>query len=453
MIHPALQINKEVADIEIKGFGEFMEKQCQKSHLPNSGFDPGTAYYGMVMAGYHIEAGAYKFDDYAKKMIEGLGSNIKPYLKACYSAVKHSPGMNSTGMSTEEEIDAIDIDSIVVEPKIMKSLKRKSEKQQIADPNTLPKWFNSPVTIHKGKLGEMRTHLPVFERRSFGITQPGNKQTRLNERFDTIVRLPFGDDQNLIPVGVVSKEYTLVPHMEVLDTVLKALQDANISSTELETNLEITEYGERMALSIFLPEQYIFDPGDGHPMALRIECFNSVDGSTRFRALMGWFRFVCSNGLVIGVTQSDVRRRHVGDIQLKDIGTVLKTGLEESEIEKKNFEQWRKTKIMPDLLSSWVDNTLKDRWGFKAAARTYHIAQTGFDGKIIGQYQDNTPTRIKMMKTVHVPGSPSRCENLFDLSHILAWLAHKRRDVQEQLNWREKIPQLLKPLMKKNGSA
>jgi|GEM_PF-5663039 len=99
MIHPALQINKEVADIEIKGFGEFMEKQCQKSHLPNSGFDPGTAYYGMVMAGYHIEAGAYKFDDYAKKMIEGLGSNIKPYLKACYSAVKHSPGMNSTGMS------------------------------------------------------------------------------------------------------------------------------------------------------------------------------------------------------------------------------------------------------------------------------------------------------------------------------------------------------------------
>jgi hypothetical protein len=327
------------------------------------------------------------------------------------------------------------------------------EKQQREDTSNLPKWFNSPVKIHKGALCEMHTHLPAFERRSFGIAQPGNEQTRLNERLDTIVRLPFGDDNNFIPVGVVSKGYTLVPHTAVLNTALKALKDANIPSNELETELEITEYGERMALSIHLPDQYCFDPGDGHPISLRIECLNSVDGSTRFRALMGWFRFVCSNGMVIGVTRSDVRRRHVGDIHLKDVGEVLKSGLEESETEKKNFKLWRQTKIMPDLLSSWVDNSLKDGWGFKAAARAYHIAQNGFDGKIIGQYQNNSPTQIKMKKTVRVPGAPFRCHNLFDLSQILAWLAQERRDVQEQLTWREKIPQLLKPLMNKKALA
>ncbi len=49
---------------------------------------------------------------------------------------------------------------------------------------------------------------------------------------------------------------------------------------------------------------------------MRLECFNSVNGSTRFRALLGWFRFICSNGMVIGVIRSDVLRRHVGDLGL-----------------------------------------------------------------------------------------------------------------------------------------
>lgn len=46
--------------------------------------------------------------------------------------------------------------------------------------------------------------------------------------------------------------------------------------------LTLTTYGERMALRIELPSQYGLDVGDEEPMALRFQCFNSVDGSTRF---------------------------------------------------------------------------------------------------------------------------------------------------------------------------
>ena len=41
---------------------------------------------------------------------------------------------------------------------------------------------------------------------------------------------------------------------------------------------------------------------------------------------------------------------------------------------------------------------------------------------------------------VIAPGVPAQSTNLFDLSQILAWLAKERRDVQEQLEWREQIP-------------
>jgi hypothetical protein len=323
----------------------------------------------------------------------------------------------------------------------------RTQQTQATDRNTRPKWFNSPLTFHEGTLTEIRAHIPAFERRGFALTQTDNERSRLNERLDTIVRLPFGEDKTFIPVGVVSKDYTLVPHDAVLDVAIEALDEAKIATGDVRAELKITEYGERMALSLYLPDKYRFDPGDGYPMALRLECLNSVDGSTRFRALMGWFRFVCSNGLIIGVTYSDVRRRHVGDLRLGDVGAVLASGLKESETEKKNFENWRKAEITLNRLAPWVDKDLREGWGFKAAARAFHIALSGSDAKVVGQYKDSTPTTIAMQETKRVPGAPQKCHNLFDLSQILAWLAKERRDVQEQMEWREKIPGLMAPLL------
>jgi hypothetical protein len=309
-----------------------------------------------------------------------------------------------------------------------------------------PKWFNSPVTLHTGTLENIRSFIPEFERRTFALTQPGSDNTRLNERLDMIVRKPCGEDQDFIPVGVVSKEYSLVQHTDVLDVATKALREAKIAPEDITADLKITEYGERMALSLYLPESFAYDPGDGQKLALRLEIFNSVEGSTRFRALMGWFCFVCSNGLVIGVTRSDLRRRHVGDIGLADVGEVLLSGVQEAETEKENFRKWRAKQVKAKDLTSWVEKELRKDWGFKAAARVFHISQTGHDVEIDGPYKNNTPTTIPVRKTVRVPGAPKRSKNLYDVSQILAWLAKERRDVQEQLEWRERIPELLEPL-------
>jgi len=308
------------------------------------------------------------------------------------------------------------------------------------------KWLGSPVVVHEGALIEIRQHIPAFERRSFALTQPGEDQSRLNERLDTIVRLPFGKDRSFVPVGVVSKDYTLVPHVAVLDVAARALDAMKIPASNVKAELTITEYGERMALSLYLPKEYEFDPGDGHPMALRLECLNSVDGSTRFRALMGWFRFICCNGLIIGVTRSDMRRRHCGEFQFEEIGIALRSGVKEAEVEKQNFLKWRNQQVAPDQFVSWVENDLRNGWGFKAATRAYHIASSGCDVEVQGPFKNKTPTTIPVRPAKPVLGAPPRCKNLFDVSQILAWLAKERGDVQEQLKWREQIPELLKSL-------
>lgn len=310
-----------------------------------------------------------------------------------------------------------------------------------------PKWFNSPVKFYKGTLSDIRECIPAFERRPFGLPKTEGEKMRVNERLNTIVRLPFGRDDAVIPVGVVSKEYALVPHTAVLDEAIKALDAAKIATSDVIAELRITEYGERMALSLYLPDKYKFDPGDGNPMALRLECFNSVDGSTRFRALMGWFRFVCSNGLTIGVTQFDMCRRHVGNVQIQDIKKVLTSGINQAEGEKRNFEKWRKMPVTFKRLDEWCEDILRKQWGFKAATRAFYIAKTGADVEIIGQYKGRTPTTIAVKQLKPVPGAPKESCSLFDVSQILAWLAKERRDVQEQMEWREHIPTLLRPLM------
>lgn len=251
-------------------------------------------------------------------------------------------------------------------------MNQRIQQLQTANGEYQPQWFNSPVILHKGTLTVLRQYIPYFERRAFALTQPSNEYSRLNEHLDTIVRLPIGEDNNFIPVGVVSKNYSLVQHRAVLDIISKTLCDSNIEFPEnLKAEVEITEYGERMFISVFLPEKYSYTPPDGKTMALRLVCFNSVDGSTHFRALMSWFRLVCSNGLIIGVTRYDLRRRHLGEIQLNDIGNVLISGLNIAKAEKANFMNWQNTEVTSKQLIPWVNKNLREKWSYSKICPDY----------------------------------------------------------------------------------
>ena len=138
-----------------------------------------------------------------------------------------------------------------------------NHQRQDLDNGNHPKWFNSPVNIYKGKLSEIRSHIPTFERQDFGLTQPNSEGIRLNSHLDTIVRLPFEEDKTYYPIGVVSKSYALVQHTDILDFTTQAFETVGIAPNEVMAEITMTEYGERMCLSICLPKKWGFDPGDG----------------------------------------------------------------------------------------------------------------------------------------------------------------------------------------------
>ena len=79
----------------------------------NMGIDPEILAIGTEMAAFHIEAGARKFADYAKKMIEDLGDAIRPYLKSFYNGARELPEVEAAGYSMDmtpyEDVRAFDV--------------------------------------------------------------------------------------------------------------------------------------------------------------------------------------------------------------------------------------------------------------------------------------------------------------------------------------------------------
>lgn len=79
----------------------------------NMGIDPEILAIGTEMAAFHIEAGARKFAEYAKHMIEDLGDAIRPYLKAFYNGARELPEVEDAGYSEDmtpyDEVKRFDV--------------------------------------------------------------------------------------------------------------------------------------------------------------------------------------------------------------------------------------------------------------------------------------------------------------------------------------------------------
>jgi len=300
------------------------------------------------------------------------------------------------------------------------------------------KWMRSPVIYHDGSLQEISQHIPEFKRIPFAG----------NQYLDTIERRPMNHNDGAVSVGVVSKQYQLVQHSHVYAKAVNAIKDAGIKVDDVSAQMSLTEYGERMALIINLPDSMRIDPGDGKEMGLNLCFFNSVEGSSSFRMLLGWFRFVCSNGMVVGSANTDYRKRHNQSLYINDMNNLLQSGMHYATSEGDQFKQWFHQPLTPERITEWVDGPIAKKWGVKAATRAYHIATQGRDATVIKFTPKAPPSEKPIELGDFVPGSDKPADNMFAASQVLTWLASQRRDIEDQLRWQGDVPDLMRALTK-----
>ena len=144
----------------------------------------------------------------------------------------------------------------------------------------------------------------------------------------------------------------------------------------------IVSTGRMDALPHLLSDNYDFTDIYGTTLNLTLECFNAVDGWAKLVILFGWFRSVCSNGLVIGETKITIRERHGQHLDLAAVPTRIQSAFEAARTDCARLKRWQAAPVSIESIATWVNNAVSKQWGKKAAVRVFHICDTGTDVEI-----------------------------------------------------------------------
>ena len=298
------------------------------------------------------------------------------------------------------------------------------------------RWLGEPASEVTGSLADVTSLIPTFDRLPFGT----------NQRLDMIVRRAAAQGGIPMHIGVVSKQYVLVQHASVIAALEHALRSAHVEPLEVPCRLTMSESGARMAMRVELPKRFAFNAPDGYPMALTFECFNSVDRTVPLFAVLGWFRFVCSNGLVVGTTHASLRNNHRPPLRIDELEPVLTDGLSAAACDRDRLTESISRRVSTEALRMWVDGPVAKEWGAFAATRVHAIATRGVDGEPSRTPQGVPPHARGIINPKTVPGAGAPCKDGYGLAQALAWIAARRNDVAERVAWRGAIPKLLAEL-------
>lgn len=304
------------------------------------------------------------------------------------------------------------------------------------------RWHARDVRYVGGSIEAILDELPEFELRPFR----SEADAPANPFLKVVTRLPRTRLEQSMPVGVVSNTYKLAGHRLVAEKCLQALRDQGISTAGLRAEVGLTELGEWMNLRIYLPDAYTKQVRDGDQVSLRLECFNSVDGSSRLVLLLGWLRLVCSNGLIVGETKAELRDVHDARLDLEQIGEAISKGLKLVERDFRRLQSWRQSPVSYEALLWWADGPLSEEWGKKAASRVLHICRTGEDAELEDVFAPGSASRKPVRATVPVPGSGVPAEDLYAVSQALSWVGTRRNNPEERVLWLSRVPSLLATL-------
>lgn len=306
-------------------------------------------------------------------------------------------------------------------------------------PSVLPigtQWHSRQVRYEEGDWNTILGSLPEFKLAPFSIGPRENPFLR------TVIRLPLNNREDPIPVGTVSPTYSLAPHREVATFCRQGLLDAGIPSDQLRYEVGLSEFDEWMNLYFYLPDDYGFDE-QGEKLDLKLECVNSVDGSSSLTIMFGWHRLICSNGMVIRDTKIEIKKRHDRTLVLPSIPDRIRPAFEAIGADRERLMNWMDATVSIKNIKAWADNGLSMKWGKVAAARVFHICNSGQDIKIKSPFVTCPATEKPIEYLGRVPGSIAPAENKYNVSQALSFVATHRKNAEERVAWQEDIPHLL----------
>jgi len=116
-------------------------------------------------------------------------------------------------------------------------------------------------------------------------------------------------------VAVQKKSYKLVPNEKIIMPVIERLSETGFKWEIDERHSFLTD--TRMRISLKFPE-LVLNP-DGHKIELALNVNNSYDATERVRMILGAYRVICSNGMIIGKILEKQEHKHTVNFSVENL--------------------------------------------------------------------------------------------------------------------------------------
>jgi len=165
------------------------------------------------------------------------------------------------------------------------------------------------------------------------------------------------------------ERYTFIPTSEVLDGLRReGFQPFEVRQTRVrdQSKREHTKHLVRLRheSSITSVEE-----------VPEIILLNSHDGSSSYQLLSGFFRFVCSNGLIAGDVCNDIRVRHSGNV-VDDVIEGAVRVLDNVEEIAGRIDAYKSITLAPEEATVFANAALQLRWDDKAPVQADQVLRT-----------------------------------------------------------------------------
>lgn len=159
-------------------------------------------------------------------------------------------------------------------------------------------------------------------------------------------------------IGIVSPRYKIIHNIELLNVITPTLTDLKIS--ELDPQIRTTK-GGAVTFFKFLGDKVTEEIQKGDVVRFGIEFFNSYDGSMPVGFHIIAERLVCTNGLVVPKSITEIHIRHIGDADVKTIRNRVSEYFPKTISAINLWKEWSETRPREYQLDSFLRKVTGER--------------------------------------------------------------------------------------------
>ncbi len=154
-------------------------------------------------------------------------------------------------------------------------------------------------------------------------------------------------------LGVNGSKYKPIIHDDVVNSILDAVSDANVSQ-DYSFNVELYDNGAKLRGIIDFNDLTI-EPEIGDHIRFQILFYNSYDGSWAFQQQAQGMRLWCLNGCTTADTVAKTWAKHTANVSVKGSASKIERGLDAFMNTKDLYQQWMRVSVTDD----WAEKFFK----------------------------------------------------------------------------------------------